>query len=72
MGMNIEIECALAYFNDNQVLDLLSIDSQAHFTQVSFELSPIYGPRVKQLTYEPVTSSTLFADCLDAAMYRAA
>nr|CCM18758.1 hypothetical protein, conserved [Leishmania guyanensis] len=69
---DFELTCAMGYLFKDKVKDLLpGTGLEAPFTKIGVNPSPIYGPRLTNLTYEAVTDSAAFEDVLTTTLSRA-
>ncbi|KAG5495271.1 hypothetical protein JKF63_02327 [Porcisia hertigi] len=69
---DFELTCAIGYLHKDKVRDLLtSTEAEASFTKISVNPSPIYGPRLTNLSYDTVTDPVVFEDVLTTTLSRA-
>ncbi|CBZ30110.1 conserved hypothetical protein [Leishmania mexicana MHOM/GT/2001/U1103] len=69
---DFQLTCAIGYLYKDKVKDLLtSAELEAPFTKIGVNPSPIYGPRLTNLTYDAVTEPTVFEDVLTTTLSRA-
>ncbi|CBZ37459.1 hypothetical protein, conserved [Leishmania donovani] len=69
---DFQLTCAMGYLYKDKVKDLLtSAEPEASFTKIGVNPSPIYGPRLTNLTYDAVTDPSAFEDVLTTTLSRA-
>nr|CCC89567.1 conserved hypothetical protein [Trypanosoma congolense IL3000] len=66
----VSITAALGFFHNDKVRDL-SDEGKGAFEAMQVQPSPIYGPRIPQLRYSKVASSTAYDESLNKALKRA-
>lgn len=71
LNENFELTCAMGYLYQDKVKDLLSSED-APFAKVAVNPSPIYGPRLTNLTYGAVSSAAGFEEVLTSTLSRSA
>ncbi|CAG9580999.1 conserved hypothetical protein [Leishmania major strain Friedlin] len=69
---DFQLTCAMGYLYKDKVKDLLtSAEPESPFTKIGVNPSPIYGPRLTNLTYDAVTDPGAFEDVLTTTLSRA-
>ncbi|KAG5469233.1 hypothetical protein LSCM4_02631 [Leishmania orientalis] len=69
---DFELTCAMGYLYKDKARDLLaSAEAEVPFTKIGVNPSPIYGPRLTNLSYDAVTDSAAFEDVLTTTLSRA-
>ncbi|GET92058.1 hypothetical protein, conserved [Leishmania tarentolae] len=69
---DFQLTCAMGYLYMDKVKDLhTNAEVEAPFTKIGVNPSPIYGPRLTNLTYDGVTDPNAFEDMLTTTLSRA-
>ncbi|KAG5469587.1 hypothetical protein LSCM1_02813 [Leishmania martiniquensis] len=70
---DFELTCAMGYLHQDKAKDLLATaEAEAPFTKIGVNPSPIYGPRLTNLSYDAITDSAAFEEVLTTTLSRAA
>ncbi|KAH9588988.1 hypothetical protein LSM04_008915 [Trypanosoma melophagium] len=64
-----ELAAAFGFIHKDKVRDLIVENST--FEQLMIHPSPIYGPRIPQLRYNPIASPSAFEEMMSTALHRA-